>query len=114
MVTISQVQLGFTKYVDDEIIGKISGLEKWIIGAYVGLAARKSVELFNQLKDNPAVKMLGVIDEDDLIDIDLLYEEFKNQAKEHGAVTFNVPIIGALTLNSSDIDKLYNCIISSK
>lgn len=114
MVTLAQVQLGFTKYVDEEILNKISGLEKWVIGVYVGLATKKSTDLFNQAKLSPAIKMLGIITDDDLIDIDLLYEELKAQAKDHGAVTFNVPMLGPLTLNSSDVDKLYNCIIAAQ
>lgn len=113
MVNFSQVQTGLSKYVDHEIIGKISGWQKWVIGTFVGIALSKSTEVFNQLKQNQFVKMMGIIDADDHIDLDLLYREVKKQAEESGAITFDVPMMGALTLNETDVDKLYEYIRNS-
>lgn len=113
MVTVSQVQAGMVKYIDEEIISQISGWEKWALGAAAGIAARKAVDIFNVAKNTPVVKFLGVIDENDMIDLDLLYEEFSKQAKEKGAVTFNIPILGPLTLNATDVDKIYKAIQNS-
>jgi hypothetical protein len=39
-----------------------------------------------------------------------LYREFYKQAQK-GAVTFAVPMIGAMTLNHTDVEKLYRYII---
>lgn len=113
MVNFSQVQTGLTKYVDNEIMGKISGWRKWAMGTIVGIALSKSTEAFDQIKRNQFVKMMGIIDADDHIDLDLLYEEAKKQAKENGAITFDVPMIGSLTLNETDVDKLYEYIRNS-
>ena len=65
--------------------------------------------IFNTLKAHPVIMMMGVVDSNDLIDLDLLYAEFKKQA-EKGAVTFDVPVLGPLTLDGSDVNKLYNYI----
>ena len=52
---------------------------------------------------------MGVIDENDQIDIDAIYREFAAQA-QRGAITFDVPLVGALTLTAADVDKLYGYI----
>ena len=53
---------------------------------------------------------MGVIDDNDMIDIDKLHAEFAKQA-QRGAITFDVPLMGALTLNAADVDKLYSYIV---
>lgn len=109
MVNLGQVTSGVAKYIDAEIVSKISGWQKWVFGALSGVAISKSTSIFQTLKENSFVKMLGVIDENDRIDLDLLYQQFKEQARK-GTITFDVPMIGPMTLNETDVDKLYNYI----
>lgn len=109
MVTLNQVQNGVVKYIDNELIPNINGWQKWVFGALASTAMLKTTNIFNSLKQNEFVKMLGVIDENDNIDIDTLYREFLKQAQK-GAVTFDVPMIGAMTLNHTDVEKLYRYI----
>lgn len=109
MYSYSQVVNGLSKYIDNEIVNKITGLQRWIIGTGVGVALSKGVNVFNNLKENEIIKMLDIIDKDDNIDIDTIYANLKKEAQK-GAVTFNAPVIGALTLNETDVDKLYEYI----
>lgn len=110
MVTLAQVQNGIVKYLDAEITPKIPGWQKWVFGAAVGISLSKITNIFNALKENPFVKMLEVIDENDNIDIDTVYQEFRRQSQK-GSITFDVPLIGMpLTLNTTDVDKLYQMI----
>ena len=110
MVTLAQVQAGVEKYLEIEILSKIPGWQKWVLGAAASRMLSRSGEIFNTLKNNPVVSAMGVIDEQDQIDIDAVYREFSKQA-QRGAITFDIPLMGALTVNSSDIDRLYNYII---
>ena len=110
MVNLAQVQLGVEKYIENEIITKIVDWRKWVVGAGVSMALSRSTEIFNQIKDHPVVKAMGVIDDNDMIDIDKLHAEFAKQA-QRGAITFDVPLMGALTLNAADVDKLYGYIV---
>ena len=110
MVTLAQVQAGVEKYLETEILSKIPGWQKWVLGAAASRMLSRSGEIFNTLKNNPVVSAMGVIDEQDQIDIDAIYREFSKQA-QHGAITFDIPLMGALTVNSGDIDRLYNYII---
>lgn len=110
MVTLAQVQIGVEKYLETEILSKIPDWRKWVLGAGASRMLSRSTEIFNKLKANPAIAAMGLIDEQDQIDIDAIYREFSKQA-QRGAITFDVPLMGALTLNAADVDKLYSYIV---
>lgn len=109
MVTLNQVQNGIARYIDSELLPNIDGWQKWVFGALASTALAKTTNIFNSLKRSEFVKMLEVIDENDNIDIDTLYREFYKQAQK-GAVTFDVPMVGAMTLNHTDVEKIYRFI----
>lgn len=113
MYEYNKVISGIVKYVDTEIIDKITGWKKWVVGSGIGLALSNVTEVFNQLKNNEFVKMLGVIDKEDKVDVDKIYKEMKKQAKK-SAVTFDMPMIGPITLNEQDVDKMYELIKSEQ
>jgi hypothetical protein len=109
MATLAQVKAGAAAYIEQEIIAKIGGWQKWVAGAAVSMALNRADSIFEALRQNPAVQILGIVDGDGNIDVDALYAEFKRQA-QRGAVSFDVPMIGKLTLNESDVDKIYQSI----
>ena len=109
MVTLAQVQAGVEKYLETEILSKIPDWRKWVLGAGASRMLSRSTEIFNQLKTNPVVSAMGIIDENDQIDIDAVYREFSAQA-QRGAITFDVPLVGPLTLGAGDVDQLYRYI----
>ena len=111
MYEYNKVISGIVKYVDTEIVDKITGWKKWVVGSGIGLALSNTTEVFNQLKNNEFVKMLGVINKEDKVYVDKIYKEMKKQAKK-SAVTFDMPMIGPITLNEQDVDKMYELIKS--
>lgn len=78
MVTLAQVTAGIERYLDSEILAKIPGWQKWVLGAAASRMLSRSGEIFNTLKNNPVVSAMGVIDEQDQIDIDAVYRELVN------------------------------------
>lgn len=109
MYNLGQVVRGISEYLDNEIVYKISGWQRWVVGAGLGVSLNRSTEIFNELKKNEIVKTLGLIDNDDKIDVDTIYKELVKQAKK-GAITFDLPMIGSITLNEKDVNKLYDYI----
>lgn len=109
MATLKQFLNGLSKYLDSELLTKVQGINKWIVGAGLSMAIDNGANIFNKLKDNKFIQSMNVIDEDDQIDIDRLYKYFLEQAKKN-AVTFNIDYVGAITLKHSDIEKLYTYI----
>jgi hypothetical protein len=110
MVTLNQVTNGLQKYIEAEILPMVSDWRKWVLGAGASVALSKSAEIFAKLKANPMIAALGVIDNDDRIDIERLHREFAKQAQK-GAITLDVPLLGPVTLNAQDVDRLYHDIV---
>ena len=109
MYHLSQIINGIQQYAESEIIHKINGWQKWVIATGISLMLEKSTHIFNSLRSNELVKMLGLIDEDDRIDVDAIYKELKKQA-EKGPMTLELPLLGVMTFTSIDVDKLYSAI----
>ena len=111
MVSYEQVTNGLTKFIDSEIINQLTGNQKILLGIGSGIALRKSENIYNGLRNNQIIKMLGIIN-DEGIDIETLYEEAKKQAMKE-VIRIDIPMIGTLKLNEEDIMKLYNYIKNS-
>lgn len=109
MYSYGQVINGVSRYIDTEIVNKMSGYQKWVIGAGAGIFLNKGTKIFENIKNNEIVKSMEIIDSEDNIDVDCIYQELKKQASK-GAITFDLPMIGAITLNETDVDKLYSYI----
>lgn len=112
MVSVNQVQSGLTRFMDAEIVSKMSGWQKWVFGVGMGLTMNKTADIVEVLKGNPLIAMLGVITQDNQIDLDALYREFKRQAAQ-GPATIEIPGIPAITLHEADVDKIYQYITQS-
>lgn len=110
MVTYNQVASGVSSFVDNEILNKLQGMSKIALGAGTGVMLRRGENLFNVLKQQPVIKMLEIIDENDNIDIDIIYEELKKQM-DNNSMVFNIPMIGKITLTKDDVDRLYSLIV---
>lgn len=108
MYTVASVINGLKDFMEEEVVMKINGVGKWLVGAGLSLAMDNAVNTFNELKENPVIHSLGIIHEDDTIDIDTLYAKLKEQAQIHQAVTINVPMVGAMTFRAEDLDHLYS------
>lgn len=108
MYEYNKVMEAIAKFVDEEILTNINGWQKWVLGSGVGIALSDGEELFNNLKNNELIKMLKIIDQDK-INVDKIYKELKKQAKK-SPVSFNIPMLGTLTLKEEDVDKLYKMI----
>ena len=110
MYKYDKVIKGISNYIDNEILIKIQGWQKWVVGAGAGMLMSNASEVYNNLKTNEFIKLLGVIDEsNNTINVTRLYEEIRKQAQKT-SVDVNIPMIGVLTLNESDVEKLYSYI----
>ena len=110
MVTYNQVVNGVSRFVDEEILSKLQGKAKIALGVGAGIMLKRGENLFNALKEQPLIKMLEIVDENDNIDIEIIYEELKKQMG-NGSESFNVPMVGKITLTKDDVDKLYSLIV---
>lgn len=110
MVSIEQVKQGFARYIDAEFTNKMTGINRWLVGGVAGLAILRAENIYNHLKDMSFIQMLDVIDEHGMIDIDIIYQAFLNQAKK-GEAVIDLPMVGETKLNERDIEMLYRYIV---
>jgi hypothetical protein len=110
MVNIEQVKQGFARYVDAEFTNKMTGINRWLVGGIAGIAILRAENIYNHLKDMPFIKMLDVVDENGMIDIDIIYNAFLDQARR-GEAVIDMPMVGQTKFNEHDIEMLYRYIV---
>lgn len=109
MVHYTKVIQGIASFVDNELVGKLTGSWKaWLLGGLAGIVMSNAERMFNQYKDMPILATLGLIDGEN-INVDAVYAELKKQAQK-GTATVVLPIIGPVTFGTSDVDALFRYI----
>lgn len=109
MVTTEQIKRGAARYLDEEFTGKLNGWRRWAIGAGGAMALENLDPILTSLRDSPVAKALGIFDDAGNVDLDRVYTYIRKEAQK-GPVTFTAPVLGPVTLNERDVEKLYTCI----
>ena len=104
--SVEQVQRGLANYIDSEFTAKLSGWQKWVVGAAGAVYSKKLRDVIEVYRHNKAVELLGILPEDGGIDVDTAYQALLEQAQK-SSVTFEIPLIGNVTLNERDVRSLY-------
>lgn len=105
MVTIDQAMRGAAKFADNEIIPHLPTGKGIGAGIALALIMDGGKAQLLKLRENPAVKMMGVMDEDGNIDLDRLYNAARPRFENK--LTVSVPLLGDLRFDQNDVDKLY-------
>lgn len=111
MVSIDKIEKGIAAYMDSEIMPQLpnGGLEKVLAGTAMSLVIRRSGNILDGYKNNKAVQMLGLMDADGNVDVDILAEELKKNISSDG-LKVEIPMIGKMTFHKEDVDKLHEYI----
>lgn len=115
MVTIQQVQRGFTAFVDRYVATAYSGAEKVLLLSATTLLATSLPKLANSYIDHPIVKALGLWSpESNAIDIDALHNAIASNIGEE-KIPITIPKflkidLGTIKLGREDLAALVRCI----
>ena len=115
MVTINQVQKGFTTFVDRYVAAAYSGAEKVVLLTATTLLAARLPKLANSYIDHPVVKALGLYEpESGHIDIDAVYNAIAGNIGEE-KIPITIPKffkidLGTIKLGKEDLTALVRCI----
>lgn len=109
MVTIDQAMRGAMRFADSEIIPHLPTGKGIGAGIALALIMDGGKERLMQLKEHPAVQLMGAMDDGGNIDIDRLYNAARPKM-EGQKLPVNVPILGELRFDVGDLDKLYRYI----
>lgn len=112
MVTYDQFLRGLTTFIDQEIMPKMDGFKKLAFGVGSSIAIKKGENMFNLIRDNKLVHALEILDEQNNINIDVLVEEMKEKMGNE-IYKIDIPMIGTISLDVTDLNKLYSLIKNS-
>lgn len=106
----AQVQAGFLDYIEKEFVSKLDGLRKWAVLGAVEVWTAKSASVAEQVLNHPVAKMMELVDDKGMIDVDALHTAMSKASEKTGAVTQNIPLLGPVTFTKDDIETLFRCI----
>lgn len=109
-VTMDQLVSGMSKYADQEIIAKVSGVRKWLVALATPAVMMSVSDMI--LKNKDTLVKAGYMAEDGMVDIERLYTDASGIARKTGSVTEHLPVLGDVTFSEQDIERLYLCIVS--
>ena len=104
-VTIDQAMRGALRFADNEVIPHLPGGKGIAAGVMLALIMESGKEKLLALRENPAMQMMQVLDENGNIELDRLYSAARPRFENKLAVS--VPLLGELRFDQGDVDKLY-------
>lgn len=113
MVSVKQMVQGVGAWIDDEILPSLLTGNVWNDLAVRGVAALVTLRgqnMISALVTNPLVKMMGVVDDDGMIDIDILKTVLDKIMPDGLPVEFP-GMAFKMTLRPADVDKVYEYIM---
>lgn len=114
MVTIDKIERGVATYLDNELMPQLpsTGIEKVMAGTAIGLLIRRFGFIIESYKGSKTVQLLGIMDEEGNVDVDIVADELKKNIPPEG-IKMELPVIGNLKFHKDDITKLHEYIIES-
>lgn len=105
MVSVSQIQKGFVFFVDNEVAVAFEGWQKAVVAGAAGLLALNIPNIIKEYSSHPFVTILGVIDSNNTVDVDAIYNAF---VPKLGAekIPLTIPKIGTIKFGREEIDSL--------
>lgn len=106
MATISQIQKGFTRFVDLHLAGAFDGWQRAVVVGGATLVGLNMPNLIRTYAAHPVVSALGVYNPvSESIDIDALYNAFVPHMGGD-KLPISIPKVGTIKIGKEEIDLL--------
>lgn len=113
MVTIDKIQRGVSRYLDEQLMGKMKGLDAWTLPGFATLYLSNLPTIMKDMAAKPVFAYSGLFAADGTVDIERLINSFKPAARKSPA-TIKLPISNSpITFNEQDLDMLLRYIQQS-
>ena len=109
MATIDQIKRAVTRFADNEILPRLPTGKGIGAGILLALVMEGGRDKLLALREHPAVKMMGVMDESGNVDVEKLYSVARPKL-DGKKLPVDIPLIGELKFDANDVDKLYSMI----
>ena len=110
MVTSKQIVEGVVAYANKDIMPKLEPMQQFLTGMALGVAGGKADGMIRTLAQQPMIAALDIIKPNGDVDLDTLYAAASAQMDRQGSLPIDIPIIGKMTFDRSDLDALYRTI----
>lgn len=87
----------------------MSGLSRWVFGALGTGVVLKLDKLTDNVRSNPVVSAMGIIDDNNMVDVEMLYQLIMPQAEKCPA-EISLPGVGTVRITADDVQNLYTYI----
>ena len=106
MATISQVQRGFVRFIDNDVSGAFEGWQKAVVVGGATLLAANFPRLAEMYGAHPMISALGIYNrEAGTVDIDNLYKAFVPHLGDN-KIPVTLPKIGTVKIGKDEIDRI--------
>ena len=106
MVSIPQIQRGFTLFIDNEVAMAFTGWQKAVVAGAAGLLAANLPNIVKVYGTSPLVAAMGVYDANsNTVNIDALYNAFVPKLGSD-KIPITIPKIGTIKMGQPEIDTL--------
>lgn len=110
MTNLHSLQVGICSWMDNELLQKCSGLNKWMMGVAIMQAPVLVEKMFGQYRD--LLIGMDLITEDDRINLDKAEQVLSDVAKRYGKVQQKIAGVN-VTLGPEDVSTLASYIRNS-
>lgn len=113
MANMEQIQRGAARYIDSEVVPKIPDKDGVAVGFFGSLLVLSIGDMMERLSSNRMTKLLGIIQEDNTVNVERLRDAAKMSIRQKGAYPLDLPGGIHLTFREEDVDTLYRYITES-
>lgn len=113
MVTVDKIQIGASRYLDEQLTSKMKGLDAWTLPGFATLYLANLPTIMKDMASKPLFAYSGVFGADGTVDIERLINSLKVGARKSPA-TIKLPITNSpITFTEQDLDVLLRYIIQA-
>lgn len=110
MITADQLKAGIGSYLQTKMMPRLDSKRQFLLGTVYGLGAARMDALLSQAAKVPALRALGVMQENGEIDLSALYDAAQGQMQAQGKLTVEIPFMGTFSFDEGDLRDLYQAI----
>ena len=104
-IAVADAPIVLVDYMEKHVLSKAAGLQKFAVGAAMFGLAHRAQGLVTNPQLVSTLKTLGVVGEDDLLDMDYARDMALDAMQKSGG---KLPLMGYV-LDASDIEAIYEC-----
>ena len=112
-MNFEKVIRGIVKYINAEMYQNMNEWQEFIARLAVARMVNNPQNLKDSLTNNMFIKTFAIFDEAGNVDVDGLLRDLKHVIENKGKVSFEIPMFGKFTFETTDVDKLHHYIMEA-